>query len=91
MVPSTCCFYSPLPENDDCKDGSGIVMEATMANASSTIYSVMVIIILAFAVGHIGIGSYLKRNGKSTRFVQFASSLATLIALLGGVLLYMRG
>jgi hypothetical protein len=65
-------------------------MEATMADASTAVYSVLVIIILAFVVGRIGVGAYVRRSGGTERFVELASSLTTLVILVGGVLLYVR-
>jgi hypothetical protein len=37
-------------------------MEAVMADASSTATSVMMIIVFAFVVGHVGVGVYVKRG-----------------------------
>jgi cytochrome bd-type quinol oxidase subunit 2 len=65
-------------------------MQAAMANASSTVSSVMIIIVLAFVVGHVCVGTLVRKNGGSAKLTQLASSLATLTALIGGVMLYVR-
>lgn len=65
-------------------------MESAMANASSTVYSVMLIIVLAFVVGHIGFGTFVRKKGGSAKLAQLVSSLATLIVMSCGVLMYVR-
>jgi hypothetical protein len=66
-------------------------MEAAMANATSAVSSVIVIIISAFLIGYIGVGIYVKRSGGSAKLAQLSSSLVTIVIILGGVLLYVRG
>ncbi|AMO67052.1 hypothetical protein DOK_12837 [gamma proteobacterium BDW918] len=66
-------------------------METTMANASSSVSSVMVIVVLAFVIGNAGVGTYVRKKGGSAKLAQLVSSLTTLIVLLGGVMLYVRG
>jgi hypothetical protein len=65
-------------------------METAMANASSSVSSVMVIVVLAFVIGNAGVGTYVRRKGGSAALVQFLSSLATLFFLLVGVILYLN-
>ncbi|MFT6579265.1 MAG: cytochrome bd-type quinol oxidase subunit 2 [Zhongshania sp.] len=65
-------------------------MESAMANVSSTVTSVLIIVVLAFVVGHVYVGTYVRKHGGSAKLTQLASSLAILTVLVGGVMLYVR-
>lgn len=66
-------------------------METAMANVSATVTSVLIIVVLAFVVGHFGFGASVRKKGGSAKLAQLVSSFTTLIVLLGGVMLYVRG
>jgi hypothetical protein len=51
----------------------------------------MLIIILAFLVGHIVVGNYVRRNGGSAKLIKLPSAVTTGLILFGGVLVYVRG
>lgn len=65
-------------------------METAMANVSSGVYAVLLIIVLSYVVGNVGVGHYVRRKGASAGLVKFISSLATVIFLLVGIALYLN-